>query len=191
MAWKWTKTPCSPWALTKAQLGICISIWGCQLPGCQCLQHIFWASTEIQAMTILHNLVEKNVGFRYNFMSVGREHEYKTNANVYYPEVSGGRKAKSLSSLGTISLCIWGQICIPCKMCLISFLKVRSKELISLPIWIFHLIPAITFYQWQKRKKVKKKRFSSASVGFHCFIHLLAIIILPREESFNSPGMSF
>lgn len=39
-------------------------------------------------------------------MSVGREHEYKTNANVYYPEVSGGRKVESLSSLGTISLYI-------------------------------------------------------------------------------------
>ena len=32
--------------------------------------------------------------------------------------------------------CISGQICRPCKMCLISFLKVRSrrKEHISLPI---------------------------------------------------------
>lgn len=69
-------------------------------------------------------------------MSVGREYEHKANANVYYPEVSGGRKARSLSHLGTTSLCISGQICIPCKMCLISFLKVRSrrKELISLPI---------------------------------------------------------
>ena len=54
----------------------------------------------------------------------------------------------------------WGPICIPCKMCLISFLKVRSrsKEVISLPIQIFHLIHAITFYQWQKGKKVKKKK---------------------------------
>lgn len=69
-------------------------------------------------------------------MSVVREYEHKANANVYYPEVSGGRKARSLSHLGTTSLCISGQICIPCKMCLISFLKVRSrrKELISLPI---------------------------------------------------------
>lgn len=111
-------------------------------------------------MTILHNPVKKNVGFRSNFMSVGREHEHETNANVYYPEIWGGRKEKSLSSLGTTSLCIWGPICIPCKMCLISFLKVRSrsKEVISLPIQIFHLIHAITFYQWQKGKKVKKKK---------------------------------
>ena len=77
MDWKLTKTPCSPWALTEAQLGISISISGRQLPGCQCLHHIFLASTEIQAMTILHSPVEKNVAFRSNFMSVGREHEHK------------------------------------------------------------------------------------------------------------------
>lgn len=34
-------------------------------------------------------------------MSIGKEH--KTNPNVYYQEVSGGKKEKSLSSLGTTS----------------------------------------------------------------------------------------
>lgn len=46
------------------------------------------------------------------------------------------------------------------------------------------------FINDRKGKKWKKKRFSSALFGFHCFIHLPAIIILPREKSFNSPGMS-
>ena len=96
------------------------------------------------ALMRLHSRVEKNADIRYNFMSIGKEH--KTNPNVYYREVSGGRKEKSLSSLGTTSRCLWGQICIPFKMCLISFCFPRLEAEIR-NLFLYQLRSLIIYLQ--------------------------------------------
>ena len=193
MDWKLTKTPCSPWALTEAQLGISISISGRQLPGCQCLHHIFLASTEIQAMTILHSPVEKNVGFRSNFMSVGREHEHKRMQMSIIQKfwVGERRNHRAVWELHPSVCEVLFVYPVKCVWLVFLRLEVEVRKLFLYQYRLFTSYMQSHFINDRKGKKwkKKKKRLSSALFGFHCFIHLPAII-LPREKSFSSPGMS-